>query len=247
MPGPNSHAKAVYKRNKKNLVRLGQGRKAIMRRPRRRIVMARTLPIGGLPRTYLAKLRYSSQFTLDATDLVYDSKAFKLNSLYDPDNSLGGHQPYGFDQLMAYYSKFTVIACKATLSFVSSSGGAVSTPGYFAQIHNTSATVTASYANVDAFLEDPRAGPIRQTTWQYGAMPSKTNTITKYWRLKKWFGPSSVGNPDLKGTASADPASLVYAVACSAPINGNNPTIETFVMQMDYIALFTDPLLLPQS
>jgi hypothetical protein len=36
-------------------------------------------------------------------------RVFRANDLYDPDYAVGGHQPYGFDQLMAQYFHFTVL------------------------------------------------------------------------------------------------------------------------------------------
>lgn len=51
-----------------------------------------------------------------------DVLAFRLNSLYDPDVTFTGHQPYGFDQWATFYQKYRVwkvdIEC-----WVNSSGG----------------------------------------------------------------------------------------------------------------------------
>ena len=43
----------------------------------------------------------------------------RLNSLFDPNLSGLGHQPRGFDQLMAVYEKYTVVAAKITVCYVS--------------------------------------------------------------------------------------------------------------------------------
>jgi hypothetical protein len=56
-------------------------------------------------------LKYASTHTLatDATTGAFGpEQRYSLNSLYDPDVSGGGHQPYGFDQLFALYSKYRV-------------------------------------------------------------------------------------------------------------------------------------------
>jgi len=37
---------------------------------------------------------------------------FRANGMYDPDVRVGGHQPYGFDQIMLGYGKFTVVESK---------------------------------------------------------------------------------------------------------------------------------------
>jgi len=35
--------------------------------------------------------------------------------MYDPDVRVGGHQPYGFDQIMLGYGKFTVVKASMTV------------------------------------------------------------------------------------------------------------------------------------
>lgn len=57
------------------------------------------------------KLSYT-QTTVLATgiSLFGTEQVFRLNSLYDPDFSGGGHQPYGFDQLNGIYRKYIVSA-----------------------------------------------------------------------------------------------------------------------------------------
>lgn len=44
---------------------------------------------------------------------------FRLNSLYDPDAAVGGHQPGGFDELAALYKNYTVYGCAWTLEVYS--------------------------------------------------------------------------------------------------------------------------------
>jgi len=40
---------------------------------------------------------------------------FRANGMYDPDVRVGGHQPYGFDQIMLGYGKFTVVKASMTV------------------------------------------------------------------------------------------------------------------------------------
>lgn len=61
-----------------------------------------------IPQRYITKLKYSQVLS---TDSVLGSYKMNLNSLFDPDFSGGGHQPYGFDQLAALYNRYRVISC----------------------------------------------------------------------------------------------------------------------------------------
>jgi len=50
--------------------------------------------------------------------------AFSLNSLYDPDITGVGHQPYGFDQMAALYSNYIVESASIQARFVTPGGTA---------------------------------------------------------------------------------------------------------------------------
>lgn len=69
---------------------------------------ARTPAINGFPRRQDVVLSY--QFTGQTNPGVVTSgdHTFRLNSVFDPDFSLGGHQPRGFDQFAAIYKYFRV-------------------------------------------------------------------------------------------------------------------------------------------
>ncbi len=58
------------------------------------------------------KLAYGDAFGLAAhaslTSYTGSEYVFRLNSLYDPDLTGTGHQPYGFDQFAALYSRYKV-------------------------------------------------------------------------------------------------------------------------------------------
>jgi hypothetical protein len=45
------------------------------------------------------------------TDTVTGQYIFNLNSLWDPDRTGIGHQPYGFDNLALLYNRYRVISC----------------------------------------------------------------------------------------------------------------------------------------
>lgn len=61
-----------------------------------------------IPQRYITKLKYATTTTLSS---LITSWRYNLNSLYDPDRTGGGHQPYGFDQLAGLYNRYRVIGC----------------------------------------------------------------------------------------------------------------------------------------
>lgn len=71
---------------------------------------------------YITKMKYSDVFTLSSalnSGLFY----FNLNSIYDPNRSGVGGQPYGHDQLEALYHRYRVINCSYVITAYS--GGSV--------------------------------------------------------------------------------------------------------------------------
>lgn len=68
------------------------------------------------------KLIYTDRITLPSPTggpIGYfgTEKIYALNSLYDPDVSGVGHQPYGFDTMSALYRKYKVNGCLVELTF----------------------------------------------------------------------------------------------------------------------------------
>ena len=72
----------------------------------------------GFPDNFRTTLVYSDSIILTPSGgTPSPSKGYRLTSLYDPDVSLGGGQPYWFDQLMAVYARFQVLGAKMTCVF----------------------------------------------------------------------------------------------------------------------------------
>lgn len=107
--------------------------------------LAMTFQISPFPPTYNARLKYtqSNILTGGTAGVMGTEQVFRLSSLYDPDFTGTGHQPYGFDQLAALYKKYMVsdvlvkvtfmnpgvngVACAATIQ---SSQDALALTGY---------------------------------------------------------------------------------------------------------------------
>lgn len=75
-------------------------------------------PVNGFPEVLRTTLRYQDVYSLQSATGSADQRIFRLNSLYDPDYSGGGHQPLYFDQLAAIYSSYRVRYSKLHVSFL---------------------------------------------------------------------------------------------------------------------------------
>lgn len=61
-------------------------------------------------------LKYVERIDLTSAVGVVNSNKFRLNSLFDPDFAVGGHQPFLFDQWAQFYGSYNVKRCKVTLT-----------------------------------------------------------------------------------------------------------------------------------
>ncbi len=70
------------------------------------------------PEVYYAKMTYCTRIVLSGTTggITAAGHSFRLNGLYDPDLTLTGHQPYGFDQISPLYGRYAVYGASVTLT-----------------------------------------------------------------------------------------------------------------------------------
>jgi len=77
----------------------------------------------GFPDSMITKFKYGDQFTLTASAGVVDNHTFRLNSIFDPDLTIAGHQPMWYDQFLgasassAPYKNFRVLSSKMKAIF----------------------------------------------------------------------------------------------------------------------------------
>lgn len=106
-----------------------------------------------IPQRFITKMKYSEVVTTTAT---FGQYAMNLNSIYDPNRTGTGHQPYAFDTLASLYNRYRVIACgyRVNLAVGSSTVPVILT----AMPANT--VVTASTAS--EIRENPRSKYVTQ-------------------------------------------------------------------------------------
>lgn len=61
-----------------------------------------------IPQHYLCKMKYSETFTTESSTGNFQ---FNLNSIFDPNRTGIGHQPYGHDTMNILYNRYRVISC----------------------------------------------------------------------------------------------------------------------------------------
>jgi len=90
----------------------------------------------GFSDVFKTRLRYCDEFTLSGAASVIDTRVFCANGMYDPDISIGGHQPRYFDTLCgapggtAVYNRYRVLGAKIKVTFMSNSPPPLVTANY---------------------------------------------------------------------------------------------------------------------
>jgi hypothetical protein len=72
----------------------------------------------GFPAQKHVSMAYVSRHRLTTSTGSVSVQQFRLNSLFDPDFTSGGHQPMGFDQWAAFYNHYVVMKCSYEIEFV---------------------------------------------------------------------------------------------------------------------------------
>lgn len=192
-----------------------------------------------VPLKFPTKMRYNDQITLNPGAAgIADSVVIHGNSLYDPIVAAGGHQPRGFDQLMALYDHFVVIGSKITVSFQATS---IADNIYVGIAIRDSATTTTDFND---YMEGGNV--VSKPLALIGATPTVLSIATS---PRKFLGRSKVmADPELKGSAAGNPTEgLYYHIFCAASDAASDPAAVDVVLNVDYSAIFIEPKVPTQS
>lgn len=145
------------------------------------------------PRSYLvawdpfpararARLRYSTTIDLQPQAAgVPGAYIFRANSIFDPDSSGVGHQPYGHDTYQSIYNHYRVVESSIILSPINNSSGTLGIT------ITDDTTVNGNYDTIKevkgtkmiTILNNARAGSVKQT-FQHRQFLANQNTSAQF-------------------------------------------------------------------
>lgn len=194
-----------------------------------------------VPMSMTTKLRYQDTVTIDAGASALAGHIIAANGCFKPDITATGHQPRGFDQLMALYDHYTVIGSKITASFYNRDGTVPLTVCVALRDGNS---ITAT--DLNDYLE---GGNVISRFLTPEDTSAALKTITKGFSARKFLGRSHpMADPDLKGGATFNPTEGAFFHLCVANTTGSADPTSTYVnFNIDYIVTFTEPKVPAQS
>lgn len=100
-----------------------------------------------IPARQIVKMKYAETFTTNVSN-AYNYN-YNLNSIFDPNRTGVGHQPYGHDQLATLYNRYRVISCSYVINAYSG--------GYPVRFGALPANEVKTVGTVAELIENPRA------------------------------------------------------------------------------------------
>jgi hypothetical protein len=199
------------------------------------------LAFGGftpLPAQLRAKLKYVS-YVLLSSGVTPGLNVYSANGLYDPDITGTGHQPRGFDQLIALYDHYVVMKSKCVVEFMGSSGA--SNLGQVGGVQlQSSSTAQSDYID---YAEQARC--------LFGITPRTLTSggLTEPLRHEMHFDAHSfMGIPDpisatkLQGTVAANPSDQAFYHVFAQTIDGSTSGSQYALVSIEYDAVFFEPV-----
>lgn len=186
-------------------------------------------------------LAYSSYFSLDAAAGGVNSVQFRCNSLYDPDYTSTGHQPRGFDQIMASFQFYTVIGSRIRIRPISGAGSGSATQLLLAC--SDSLTPYSNETDVTTYSENMSVVDKLWLTDNTNNAGTHKNILSNRWSAKKFYNtPTVMAGTDYRGSASSNPAENALWTVTAIGYAGNDAPVIYCTVEIEYIAVFDEPI-----
>jgi hypothetical protein len=159
-----------------------------------------------------------------------------MNGLYDPDITGVGSQPVGFDQWMALYSRYTVLASNITCDV---SHTQASNPAVVTLVPDRTSTPPT-----DAM--DARSNRLAVSTAITGTGAKSFCRLRRTMRVADFVG-RDISSINYSGSSSANPASVTYWILVASAMDLTTSLTLYLNFTVEYVVLLSDPLVLDRS
>lgn len=191
------------------------------------------------PHKYVV-LSYSQAISPSIASSAGAQQTMNLNSIFDPDRTGGGHQPYGHDELAVMYNRYRVLKTHYKVTFGTSTGNYHCVVGPV----NGVQTNVSDLTTFQTMTETPRAVTVLQGG---GGAPSKV--ITRSITLNNLTGVTQteyLADDRFEATMGASPGEVL-----TLSIGFYNPTLATIVaycyIELQFFVDLHDPIPLSGS
>jgi len=196
-------------------------RKRVSRPKPVRSIIPRNNPF---PMQNVVKMRYCCVVQLNASAAGSDKWLFYANSIYDPDYTGAGHQPYGHDTWATVYNHYEVQKSRISCTFTSDNNTTTNT-----------ATQIVGIAIKDDLTVESNFDTIREAKGaHYGLMNvSSKKTITNGFNMKKMFPRTSSESSGAQFGANPT-EQAIYQVFITGITGAVDPAPTNVMVTIDY-------------
>jgi len=189
-----------------------------------------------LPSTTVRTLKYSETVSINAGIAAAAQYVFSANGLYDPNVTGTGHQPYGFDQLMAMYDHYEVLE---SCIRVTACNTVVADPFILGVRQDDTSGMST---DIEAIMEMPQWN--RKIIGVYGNGTSQS-TVVKKFDARSQFASK---DREMWGDNSSNPNDQSYFIVVVAPVvSGTDLNAINVVVEIEYRVQFHEPRELAKS
>lgn len=187
-------------------------------------------------------LKYTDEIDIGSVAATSVSlQQFRLNSIFDPDLTNAGHQPYGFDQISALYNRYRVQSTR--WKFVITTGSSIPLRCVCVPTNDVLATTITNLATFNHACEVPLA-----KTYTYGGLGAPAVKMQGSMQLHMLAGVTAKEYTDDRFSAlvSANPSEILLLTAAYYNPGGSAASIIA-VYELEYRVILMDPVQLAQS
>lgn len=188
------------------------------------------------PKAMTMPMTYVEEVVLTCTSGGYANYQYKVTSLYDPNSTGGGHQPYLFDTLMQLYNVYIVYGVKVKLTL---SAVTPNVPTKVAFQTDIAATAPTSLTLIEE-QPDSRCEIINGSI--NNVVMEKYYDIAKLWGISK---DTLLSDSVYQGTNGTNPAAPVYLTILAKPISSTTTTYIQGNLKLKQYAYFKQ--IIPQE
>lgn len=187
-----------------------------------------------MPANAIVKLRYC-EILNETTPTANTANAidFAASGIFDPNLSLGGHQPLGRDEYLPFFRRYRIIGSRMKITC----GFGISVRGQCGIVLSEAPGEIS--ANVTTNMEQPYSTYVTMNT------EGKTRTLVKKFSMKKFFGRARAAQSTTEAVMGSNPGDLGHFTIWFASDPGSQSIYLN--IQIDYIVLFSDRKFLLQS
>lgn len=195
-----------------------------------------------LGKSQRATMRYAERVIVSSAAVQgsIGTYVFSSNGLFDPNNTGIGHQPRGFDQLMALYDHFTVTSAKIKVRFVNNSTSSRPYVGISVRDGNVAMADLEAFGEYGAKTLSNR--PLGRISTADEAGLSSSTVLTQSVDVASFLGrKNAMSDPELKGDKTANPTEQVFFHVIVGDPNAASACSVSAYVTIEYETVFHEP------